>query len=95
MGQPDDPSAGVAMELTSNDMCSFPHLISSSWRPSLFFSGHLESSSLASLSKHRLALGILAYFIISLSLIMRLISASSSELTHTIEMSATDAGGLW
>lgn len=31
---------------TSNEMCSLPSRISSSCRPSLFFSGHLVSSSL-------------------------------------------------
>ena len=35
---------------TSNEMCSLPNRISSSCRPSLFFCGHFESSSLHSVS---------------------------------------------
>lgn len=55
---------------TSNDMCSVPNRISNSWRPSLFFCGHFESSS----------------FMISLDFTIRLISSTTNELTHTIEI---------
>lgn len=37
---------GNVLDPTSKEMCSLPSRISSSWRPSLFFCGHFESSSL-------------------------------------------------
>lgn len=40
-----------ALEPTSKEMCSLPNLISSSCRPSLFFCGHLVSSSLYEVSQ--------------------------------------------
>ena len=83
-GQQSSPIGRRTERQTSKDMCSLPSLISSSWRPSLFFSGHFESSSLRLLRKHgSCCYSGWAYFIISLSLMIRLISEITSELTHT------------
>lgn len=71
---------------TSNEMCSLPNRISSSCLPSLFFCGHLVSSSLSTDSHQdtiRTSIRIWTNFIISQSLMMRLISSTSNELTHT------------
>lgn len=73
--------------LTSNEICSFPRRISSSWRPSLFFWGHFASSSLPGVLLLHFAKmfvgGRKLYFMISLSLMIRLISLIIRELTHT------------
>jgi len=63
-----------------------PSLISSSCLPSLFFCGHFVSSSLWEVSgriRNSVRFDAITYFMISLSLMMRLISAIMSELTHT------------
>ena len=77
-------------ERTSKEMCSLPSLISSSWRPSLFFCGHFVSSSLRLvsilLSNRRIEN---KYFKISLSFTMRLISETNASLTHTMIVSDT------
>lgn len=72
---------------TSNEICSLPIRISNSCRPSLFFGGHLESSSLRRVSCRR-TVGYVSYFMISLSLTMRLISLITAALTHTTLVSS-------
>lgn len=70
-------------------MCSLPRRISNSCRPSLFFCGHFVSSSLLHMVSptHADSNLSLAYFRISLSLTMRLISATRASLTHTVRVS--------
>jgi len=77
---------------TSKEMCSLPNRISSSCLPSLFFWGHLVSSSLfrtvSDAVLHSTSLlgrkGGGTYFRTSLSLMIRLISVIIREETHTI-----------
>lgn len=78
-------------------MCSLPSLISSSCLPSLFFCGHFVSSSLFIIRVCTMQTAksyANTYFMISLSLMMRLISAIMSELTHTAHGSQRPGPGI-